>query len=262
MSIKKLIIVPTSGGKDSQLCLQLAIQKYGKENVIGVFNDTQWDHDLTYEHLDYMRLAYDVPIEVTHGFTNTKTGEHIKGIKDAIIKNGKFPHGSGRFCTMYLKQYSLVQWFRKFCEDNNVGNMDIEFWFGMRSAESGQRKARYSEHNDNELYDADEVFPSRYPKYLRKHFKIKIPILSLETDLVFDMIHAKGYKTNPLYEEGTNDRVGCYPCMLASKKIQAKMFATDFGKKRKLEIQKLELEIGVKYEMFAEDQGSCEVCNI
>lgn len=260
---KKLIIVPSSGGKDSQLCLQLAIDKHGKENVMGVFNDTQWDHPLTYQHLEYLRANYDVPIHTTKGFTNTRTGEHIAGIKDAIIKNKKFPHGSGRFCTTYLKQYALVQWFRDF-----IGSFEdeseipkVEMWFGMRSAESAQRKARYCEKDDNELYDADEVFPSRYPAYLRKHLKIRIPILSLETFTVFDMIKEAGKEVNPLYSEGTNDRVGCYPCLLASKPIQKKIFETDFGKIRLGEIAELEDEIGVKYEMYDTDY-SCSACNL
>jgi len=260
---KKIILVPTSGGKDSQLCLQLAIQRYGKMAVFGVFNDTQWDHPLTYAHLDYMREAYGVGIYATKGFTNTRTGEHIGGIKDAIIKNGKFPHGSGRFCTMYLKQYALAQWFKHYVATHKtIDNLEVEMWFGMRSAESSDRRIRYAGKLEEELYDANDVFPARYPAYLRKHFKIKLPILSMGTETVFNLIAKAGYQVNPLYEEGTNNRVGCYPCMLASKKVQTAMLSTPFGEQRILEIKELEEIIGKKYEMYDTDQGSCEVCKI
>ena len=43
------------------------------------------------------------------------------------------------------------------------------------------------------------------------------------------------------------------------KKAQQRMFATEFGQVRLKQIQELEKEIGVKYEMYDTDQGSCEV---
>lgn len=67
---------------------------------------------------------------------------------------------------------------------------------------------------------------------------------------------------NPLYNEGTNDRVGCYPCMLAGKKVQEKMLSTEFGQQRLQEIKVLEEKIGKKYEMYDTDQGSCEICKM
>ena len=67
---------------------------------------------------------------------------------------------------------------------------------------------------------------------------------------------------NPLYKEGTNNRVGCYPCMLAGKKVQMKMFNTEFGKQQLENIRELERITGTKYEMYDTDQGSCEVCKI
>ena len=50
--------------------------------------------------------------------------------------------------------------------------------------------------------------------------------------------------------------------MLAGKKAQQRMFATEFGQVRLKQIRELEKEIGVKYEMYDTDQGSCELCNI
>ena len=50
--------------------------------------------------------------------------------------------------------------------------------------------------------------------------------------------------------------------MLAGKAVQQRMFSTKFGQIRLKQIRQLEQEIGVKYEMYDTDQGSCEVCNI
>jgi hypothetical protein len=50
--------------------------------------------------------------------------------------------------------------------------------------------------------------------------------------------------------------------MLASRKVQERIFATPFGQQRLAEIKVLEERTGTKYEMFETDQGSCEVCKI
>lgn len=44
------IIVSYSGGKDSTACLVLALQT--GLPVIAMFNDTKWEHPLTYQYID------------------------------------------------------------------------------------------------------------------------------------------------------------------------------------------------------------------
>jgi 3'-phosphoadenosine 5'-phosphosulfate sulfotransferase (PAPS reductase)/FAD synthetase len=44
-------VVPLSGGKDSQACLMLALQKFNPENVIALFCDTGFEHPETYAHV-------------------------------------------------------------------------------------------------------------------------------------------------------------------------------------------------------------------
>jgi len=103
------ILVPVSGGKDSAVSLLLAIKEHGKENVTAVFNDTGWDHPVTYEYLDYLRDKLDITIHSTLGtLKGTREGMTLV---DLIRKQGRFPFGLGRFCTMYLKQYSLRDWY-------------------------------------------------------------------------------------------------------------------------------------------------------
>lgn len=247
------IIVPVSGGKDSLSCLLLALDAYPKEHVTPVFNDTGWEHEETYKYLNYLEIALDIPIVRTVGGARGKT------LEDLILVQGKFPFGLGRFCTMYLKQYAFRDWYKDNMFD---GVTQYQVWFGMRTQESNQRANKYGGIACDELFDIGDLFPNRYNKKLRATIQARLPVVTWSTRQIFRYIEKKGLIRNPLYREGTNDRVGCYPCMLAGKKVQAKMFATDFGQKQLQRIRVLEEKIGQKYEMHDTDQGSCELCKI
>lgn len=247
------IIVPISGGKDSACCLMLAIKQHGVENITAVFNDTGWDHPVTYDYLKYMSETLGVEIHSTLGHKRGKT------LPDLIRDVGRFPFGLGRFCTMYLKQYALRDWYKENLFD---GETKYEFWFGMRTQESGQRARKYKGITPQGTFDMGDLFPNRYNKKLRATIQVRLPVIDWDEKDVFDYIESNGLKRNPLYYEGTNDRVGCYPCLLAGKKIQKTMFATEVGQQRLEVIRQLEKELGCKYEMFDTDQGSCELCKI
>lgn len=247
------IIVPLSGGKDSLACLLLAMDTTDKDKITPVFNDTGWEHDVTYEYLDYLEKHLDIDIVRTVG------GKRGKTLPEIIRAQGRFPFGLGRFCTTYLKQYSMRDWYKENLFD---GETNHEVWFGMRTDESGQRKRKYAGIESTELFDMEELFPSRYNRKLRATLQVRLPVVDWTTEDIFSWLDYKGVKANPLYSEGTNDRVGCYPCLLAGKKVQKKMLATPFGQKRLEQIRQLEEDIGQKYEMFDTDQGSCELCNI
>jgi 3'-phosphoadenosine 5'-phosphosulfate sulfotransferase (PAPS reductase)/FAD synthetase len=247
------ILVPVSGGKDSTACLILAIKRKGTKNVIPVFNDTGWDHPKTYKYLKYLERKLKIKIHSTLGHARGKT------LPDLIRSVGKFPFGRGRFCTTYLKQYALRDWYSENLYD---GKTQYEFWFGMRQQESSQRAKKYAGMTRNDLFDITDVFPGRYNKKLSATIQVRLPVVQWSEKKIFNYIEKNGLKKNPLYDEGTNDRVGCYPCMLAGKKVQEKMLATEFGKERLKIIRELEVEIGEKYEMFDTDQGACEICKI
>jgi 3'-phosphoadenosine 5'-phosphosulfate sulfotransferase (PAPS reductase)/FAD synthetase len=50
MTIK--VLVPISGGKDSQAALKLALQTHQPSEVRGLFCDTRFEHPMTYAHVD------------------------------------------------------------------------------------------------------------------------------------------------------------------------------------------------------------------
>jgi len=255
---RKGIIVPVSGGKDSAATLCLAIQESGKDEVIPVFNDTGWEHPLTYEYLDYLETRLGLTIHRTIG-GDRKDGTKARTLPELIKAQGRFPFGLGRFCTTHLKQYALRDWYK-----NNLYNPDdnYEIWFGMRTDESSQRAKKYADVSPYDLHDIGDLFPARYSKKLRATLQVRLPIVDWNTDEVFQYLLESDVKYNPLYDEGTNNRVGCYPCMLAGKKVQKKMLATEYGQQRLQEIKEIEIVIGQKYEMYDTDQGSCELCKM
>lgn len=254
----KKILVPVSGGKDSTACLIMALTEYGDDNVVAVFNDTGWEHPITYDYLEYLEGELNIKIMRTIG-GKRKNGDAADTLPNLIRAQGRFPFGLGRFCTTHLKQYAMRDTYKNLIYD---GETQYEFWYGMRQAESSQRKRKYNGITEDDTFDMEDVFPRRYNKKLRATITVRLPIVARSTEWVFDFLDVCAIKKNPLYDEGTNDRVGCYPCMLAGKKVQKRMFATEFGQERLAVIRQLEKEIGQKYEMFDTGQGSCEVCKI
>ena len=59
----KTVIVPVSGGKDSQVVLSLALAAGHKP--VRVHQNTGYDHPLTYQHILEMEAFYGVTIEHT-----------------------------------------------------------------------------------------------------------------------------------------------------------------------------------------------------
>ena len=61
------IVVPVSGGKDSQACMKMAVKEVGTENVLGLFCDTKFEHPKTYQHVKDIAEMYGVKIETVCG---------------------------------------------------------------------------------------------------------------------------------------------------------------------------------------------------
>jgi 3'-phosphoadenosine 5'-phosphosulfate sulfotransferase (PAPS reductase)/FAD synthetase len=238
------IIVPVSGGKDSTATLLLALED-GRE-VIPVFNETGWDHPDTYAYLQYLEDKTGLTIQKTH-YAEAPT------MPDIIRRVGRFPFGLGRFCTSEYKRTAFIRWL-----DTVEG--EFEIWLGIREDESGQRRRKYGDMDPEDLYDMDVLFPRKFPKRLKERMKYRLPMLEHTREEIFALIHSKGFKHNPLYDQGF-DRVGCFPCLLAGEKTQKLAFETEFGKKQFKIIQILEEELGVKYK-FQPEGSPCGECKI
>lgn len=228
MTVK--VLVPISGGKDSQACLKLALQMYPVHEVRGLFCDTQFEHPLTYQHIDKLRTLYG-PVQI-----DTVTGGSVL---EKCEKYKRFPGGGARFCTDELK----IQITKRYCAELAARNgANFEVWYGMRSGESPERKKRYAGKVCDELYAPHDVLPRKYPKYLaRMGVFFRLAILHWTTREVFDFL--KG-QHNPLYDDDF-DRVGCFPCLASGDANKEKAFTyDDFGRQQASKVAIVSTKIG------------------
>lgn len=239
-------VVPVSGGKDSQSCLQLALERFPKEEILGLFCDTGFEHPLTYEHIKFLRNYYGVHIDTICAGDVLSESERW----------GRFPGGGSRHCTDYLKIRPTKEYIKKLAEkqgsSRKAGRSEydkihradggFEVWYGMRSDESQERKDRYEFKIADELYAPHEVMPSKYPKYLEKMgITFRLAVLDWTTAEV--MIFLNG-KHNPLYDEDF-DRVGCFPCLASGDKAKEKAFNhDDFGRGQLAKVMVTSAKIG------------------
>jgi 3'-phosphoadenosine 5'-phosphosulfate sulfotransferase (PAPS reductase)/FAD synthetase len=209
-------IVQLSGGKDSTAVLIWAIDKYGSENVEAVFSDTGWESEETYNYLDYIEYFYKIKI------TRIKNKRYENGFLDMVKHKSRFPSSTARFCTDLLKIAPFIDYALEI-------NDNITIYQGIRKDESRKR----AKMNITDDYYLGYVTPIRvkdgkniYHTYRRKDILkwlksysaiVHRPIFDLSADAVFDMHKKAGIDPNPLYKKGFS-RVGCYPCIMCTKK--------------------------------------------
>ena len=169
-------VVPISGGKDSQCCVKLALQKFDKSEILGVFCDTKFEHPLTYAHVDKISEMYDIEI------VKLNNGD----VPTLVRKYGRFPSDAARFCTDELKIKVGKDFYKKLAQEQGQG---FEVWYGMRKAESSQREKRYAGTVCDEIYPPHLFMPSKYPQYLAKlGVMIRLPIVDWQTEDVFEFL--------------------------------------------------------------------------
>jgi len=225
---KVKVIVPVSGGKDSQCCLKIAVSEFGADQVLGLFCDTKFEHKKTYAHIEKLKIIYGAEIvTINDGDVPTK-----------VRKWGRFPGGGSRHCTDELKIIPTKKFLKKYAEENG----EVLVYYGMRLAESTERKARYENKTHKDLYEPHLIMPNKYPKYLAKMgVMFKLPILTWTEHQV--MTYLDGMH-NPLYNDGFS-RVGCFPCLMAGDSDKERAFYYDeVGKAHHDIVKKLEKEIG------------------
>ena len=260
-------VVPISGGKDSQCCVKLALQKFDKSEILGVFCDTKFEHPLTYAHVDKISEMYGIKI------VKLNNGD----VYSLVRKYKQFPTTGMRFCTDRLKLQPSKKFYANLAREQKSG---FEVWLGMRSSESHARAERYKFNISDSVYPPHEIMPSTFPMYLSKlGVSFRLPILQWSSDDVFNFLEGQ---ENPLYSLGSN-RVGCFPCLASGDYAKEKAFALDdIGKQRRAEVVQLGKEINknvfttkggilrnrdTMIRMINEDQpdlfdAPCMMCNI
>lgn len=206
------IVVPISGGKDSQACLKLALQEYDKSEVMGLFCDTQFEHPLTYAHIEWMRQFYGVKIETVCAGS----------VPEIVLKFKQFPTSRFRMCTDRLKIQPSKKFYKALAEKQG----GFEVWLGMRAGESRQRNEAYKQTISSDLIPPHDMGKS-FPKYLNKMgVWFRLPVVDWSENEILEFL---ADDSNPLYSMGSK-RVGCFPCLASSDRNKKRDFASgEFG---------------------------------
>tara|TARA_R110000868_G_scaffold406358_1_gene686700 strand:- start:45 stop:848 length:804 start_codon:yes stop_codon:yes gene_type:complete len=242
------IVVPFSGGKDSQTCLTLALQHNKLSDVLALFCDTKYEHPITYKHVTDTCERLDVDLVTLNA-----------GSVDSICrKYGRLPGGGSRHCTDELKIRPSKFFYKALAEQQG----GFEVWIGVRSAESPEREKRYRGKVGNEVYPPHE-FMTKYPKYLEKlGVMFRLPIIDWATSEVFEALNGT---ENSLYSKGF-DRVGCFPCLAGGEKSQMRAFHFDeVGKKHFQIAESIASSIGREVLVTKKYRGQgpgCSLCSI
>lgn len=185
-------LVSLSGGKDSTACLLWALDNFKKEDIVPYYIDTKWEHHSVYEYLEYLEEQLDIRIVRINS----------EGMEELCKRKRMMPNPCARFCTENLKIKTAIEFYYYWFISKGIDFINIA---GIRREES---KARAN----------TECFAETEEKYEGKKFRIKnlYPIAYWGIQRVFDYLKEHKVSVNPLYKKGFT-RVGCYPCIFATK---------------------------------------------
>ena len=192
--------INVSGGKDSTALLLWTLDE-GLPNCRYVYADTKHEHPAVYDYLNYLQHKTGVTIERVES----------EGFLEMSLRKQRFPSSQVRFCTQELKIFPLARYMgaQEPCSADDPHNV----WVGIRAEESPSR-ATLPETLYMPIKDGERIISYT----LRMH-----PLLSWYVQDVFDIHKKHGINPNPLYKMGMH-RVGCFPCILATKAELRTMF--------------------------------------
>lgn len=193
----KTYIMGISGGKDSTALWAYLKFELKLPNLIATFADTGWEHEITYEYLDYL----EGKLGKIRRLMNPR---YPRGMVDLAIVKKRFPSPTTRFCTEHLKMKPSRRFLRKALAMGVV--TDPVMVAGVRAEESPAR-ARMAPY-----VEVDEYY--KVPQWR--------PILDWTWQDVFAIHKKYDIKPNPLYLKGMS-RVGCMPCVMANRRELAQI---------------------------------------
>ncbi len=248
MEKKIKILVAYSGGKDSLAALLWTIKESGfkKESIEAVFCDTNWEHEVTYEHIKQTTDELGIKLVIVRS-------KKYAGMVDLAIKKKRFPSTKARFCTEELKTKPMIDYILDDC------NYHVLVVQGIRADESASRalmrkqctyfRYYYEPYQSNsmivaQLENRTNLNPNQIKKLsvakarlakgkedfkyhtyrkkevmeFRKNYLDDVlrPCFDWTGNAVMNYILDAGLKPNPLYYQDAK-RVGCFPCIMCSK---------------------------------------------
>lgn len=243
----KPLIVTYSGGKDSDVLLQLAIECL-KPNEFEVMNShTTVDAPPTVYHIreKFKQLNKDGIKAYVH-LPHDKKGNFIS-MWTLILKNKMPPTRLARYCCRELKETTtpnrMIATGVRADESVSRAKARNEVEYIEREREKRPLSKYSYEHAEEVFSDAmarkgepnSEVWDCRLIENARKQNDTMVnPIFNWTDKDVWEYIHDRNIKYNPLYDMGYK-RVGCVGCPMSNRKGQLKWF-NDFPKYKELYI--------------------------
>ena len=242
--MKFVHVVSVSSGKDSQATMLLAIARCGVENCRFVFADTGNEDRAVFDHLDYLRAALDVRIDVLRAdFAEQIAAKRMFIARDRRVRKRRVTKRD-KSGNVVERSVQTVRWTNKAKRRalsvlHPTGNpfLDLCLWkgrFPSRKAQfctqelktvllveyqmalidqgyavvswQGVRRDESANRRDAKLFE--RVGPRLYT------FR---PIIHWTAQQTIDYSTSRGLAVNPLYAQGF-DRVGCMPCINCGKK--------------------------------------------
>lgn len=201
-------ILGYSSGKDSTGLVLWAKEQFPAEEIIVVFNDTIWEHEIVYGYMVEMKKHFLSGLEF-------KILPSI-GMEKLVQIKKRVPSPKARFCTEELKVKPMIEFLKTI-------NDEFELYDGKRRDES-EARSQIQEREWSDWYDC----------------WVNHPLAAWTVEQVFAIAAKYDVKPNPLYLMNAG-RVGCFPCVLINHR-EAKAFLIDplLGPEFKKRVQKLE----------------------
>ena len=229
----KPLILTYSGGKDSDVLLQLAIESL-KPNEFEVLNShTTVDAPETVYYIrDKFKELADMGIKATVKYPHDKDGNYLS-MWSLIVKKEVPPTRFMRYCCKELKETSTPNRFVatgvREAESQGRKGRDVFATRGLRKSEAyyyyyshvkevfeddkARREADGVNANEQGVYDC--MFISKAKK---NDDLICNPIYKWLDNEIWEFIRDREIKYNPLYDKGFY-RVGCIGCPLAGNQV-------------------------------------------
>lgn len=213
-----IIMVESSGGKDSQAMLDVVWAAAGAQGVLD---------RVVVVHADLGEVEWDESVDLGPGWKGTRDlaarqadayGLRFIAVRrlgkdgkpdtllDQIERRGKFPDARNRFCTSDQKRGPGRALMTKLAGEHKLGRpVRVLNCLGMRGQEScGRAKLN--------PFELDEGATSPTTRWVWRW----LPIHAWTTDQVWQRIAAAGTPVHPIYAKGLS-RASCSFCVLASK---------------------------------------------
>lgn len=186
------LVANVSGGKDSTAMILYLMEL--NLNFEAVFCDTGWEHEQTYEYLEYLeKFVLKQPIKRLRNEKYFKTDTR-GGYEELVLSKIFFPSNVIRTCTLELKVAPQLEYMDEVRAKYKKKPISA---VGIRKEESQARSklGPFEEKDESTIWR---------------------PLIDWTVEDVIAIHKRFGVAPNPLYTRGFS-RVGCFPCIFARK---------------------------------------------